>query len=90
MGQSLRFSRLFIKCSLSLVIGTSGVNEFTPVKAACIKCGNKHLGGSNIGRKGNVVHVAKAEEILLCLGGLLRHVGASEIEDKVDFVVGYS
>ena len=70
------------------VIVTVRVNELAPVKRTRLKRVYKCLGSSYVCSEGDIVNVAKAEKILLTLVNLSRRVGASEIEHKVNLVIG--
>ena len=73
--------------SFTHIVVAMRINELTPVERAVFKRADKRLGSCDIGGEGNVVHVAKAEKILLALVNLGGGVGASEIEHKVNFVI---
>ena len=77
--------KLFL--SFTHIIVTVRVDELAPIERAVFKCADERLSGCDVGCERNVVHVAKAEKILLALVNLGGGVGASEIEHKVNFVI---
>ena len=75
------------KSALFAIIAAMGIDKLTPAEITAVKSKNKRLRSSNIRRKGNVVHIAKANKIVARLRWLAIGIGASEEEYKVDLVV---
>jgi hypothetical protein len=75
-------------CSLSSVILTGRIHILSPVEITVSERCNKALCGSDVGRYGTVLHVALLEKVVLRLVDNSVGVGVSEVNYKVNLVVG--
>ena len=67
---------------------TVWVDNISPVKVAAFQAVNQHLGGCNIGRNRNIMHVAKAQHIHLVDFVGLRSHRIPEKKQQVNFIAG--
>ena len=47
-----------------ILVSTAGIDEIAPIEVAAVKRDDKGLGGTDIGSDGNVIHIAKTEQLV--------------------------
>ena len=62
------------------------VDDIAPGQVAALETLNEHLGRGHIGRKGHVVLIAQARNVVDAV--VLRDGGVAEIQDQVQLVIG--
>ena len=65
-----------------------GIDELSPVQSAALKSLYEDFGGGDVGRDGDVVHVAEPEEIEFVRFALLDRDRVAEEEQQVYLVAG--
>ena len=65
-----------------------GVCDLTPVEVTSVQRANKHLGGCNVGRNGNVMKVTKSQQVQIVISAGIG--GISEEEEHIYLVEGNS
>ena len=63
------------------------IDDVAPVKVAAVKAEDEHLGGGDVGRNGDIVHIAKPDELMHIRFVLVGCKRVAEKQNHVDFVI---